>query len=495
MSVGRFRTLGLAALAFVALGCVALAGSAAAQSAAPALSAADLALAEAFIATANSADPRVRDAFLARHMAAKPMLPPAEFPLILQRIGATSGGVRLTSASRRGRFIRLIVQAANGRTARIDLDVDPAAPDSLLGVLPVATPTPYGGPRLTAPASRSELAEAIDRRVRFSAERDDFSGAVLVMKGAEVIYQGAFGQADKDLGAPVTLDSRFNLGSMDKQFTAVAIAQLVEQGRLSLDSRLIDVLPDYPNRDAAQKITIRHLLTHSAGLGMLWERPKWERLTTFRRMSDLLPVFAAEPLAFEPGTQSDYANEGFLVLGAVVEKVSGQSWYDYVQKNVFDRAGMSHTGYPALDEIAPGRAVGYRFGDDDPLGFGARRPNWTIAVWRGNACGGGYSTVGDMIRFLQALRDGRLIKPETAALFTTAAPHGLADYGMGFENARAANGRTIRGHNGGGPQSGINSEAKIVWETGYAYAVLGNYDAPFAQALGGDIAEMLALQD
>lgn len=492
MPIRRLRAYGLAALAALAF---VSASASAAPASNPALSASDQTLAGDFLAAANTHDPGVRKTFLERHMAAKPMLPPAEFPVILQRIGMTSGGVRLTSASRRGRFLRLIVQAANGRTARIDLDVDPTAPDRLLGVLPVAMPTAYPGPKLTGAVSRSELARAIDRRVRFSADRDEFSGAVLVMKGDEVIYQGAFGQADKDVAAPVTLQSRFNLGSMDKQFTAVAIAQLVEQGKLSLDTRLIDVLPDYPNREAAQKITIRHLLTHSAGLGMLWERPKWDRLTSFQRMSDLLPIFAAEPLAFEPGTQTGYANEGFLVLGAVIEKVSGRSWYDYVQTNVFDRAGMSHTGYPTLDEIAPGRAVGYRFADDDPLGFGARRPNWTIANLRGNACGGGYSTVGDMVRFLQALRSGRLIRPETAAQFTTPALHGLADYGMGFQTRRTAAGRTIRGHDGGGPQSGINSDAKIIWETGYAYAVLGNYDAPFAQTLGGDIAEMLALQD
>jgi hypothetical protein len=139
------------------------------------------------------------------------------------------------------------------------------------------------------------------------------------MKGNSVVYSASFGAADKARGLRNTADTRFNIGSMDKQFTAVAIGQLVEQGRLDLDSRLIDVLPDYPNRVAAEAITIRHLLSHRAGLGMLFDRTGWDWKTRYKLMGDLLPLFAAAEPAFAPGSRFSYSNEGFVVLGAVVE--------------------------------------------------------------------------------------------------------------------------------------------------------------------------------
>jgi CubicO group peptidase (beta-lactamase class C family) len=253
---------------------------------------------------------------------------------------------------------------------------------------------------------------------------------------------------------------------MGKQFTAVAIGQLIEQGRLSLDTHLIEVLPDYPDPAAARKITVRQLLSHQAGLGMLFERPGWKWKLRYQTMGELLPLFAKAPLAFEPGARAAYSNEGFIVLGAVVERLSGRSWYDYVQTNVFDRAGMTHTGNLTDDPSIPDRATGYKFGDDDPLGFGVRQPNWDTLSWRGNACGGQFSTAGDMIRFLQALKAGKLLKPETAALFVARSPGGQPDYGFGFQHIDLPNGRTLAGHDGGGPGSGVNSDAKMVWQTG-----------------------------
>lgn len=464
-----------------------------AQAPPPAETSAAQPLIDDFVAAVNGG-PDARAAFVTRRLAANPQVSRAELEQTLEAVGRTSGGLKVQSWQHRGR-LRVTVVAANGKTGRVDLFQDAADPTRLDALIPVAMPAPYTGPKLAAAVSRQELAAAIDRRVRFAADRDDFSGAVLVMKDGEVIYSGLAGEADKAAHKPVTLETRFNLGSMGKQFTAVAIGQLVEQGKLSLDTRLIDVLPDYPNPDAARKITIRHLLSHSAGLGMLFERPGWDWKLKYRTMGELLPLFAKAPLEFEPGARGAYSNEGFIVLGAVVEKLSGQTWYDYVQTNVFDRAGMSHTANLTDDPAIADRAVGYKFGPDDPLGFGKRQDNWDTLSWRGNACGGQFSTVGDMIRFLQALRDGKLLKPETAALFTRQTPGGLSNYGLGFEHFDAPGGRNIVGHGGGGPASGVNSDAKMIWETGYAYAVLGNYDSPFAQTVGRDISDMLAAQN
>ena len=467
--------------------------SAAAQPAAVDASS-EQALVADFLAAVNGDEP-ARAAFLTAHVSEKPRMPTAEFPAALQTIARTSGGLKLLSSSWRGGDLRLIVESSTGKAARVDLMLESKSATRLSGLRGVAIPAPYAGPKVTAPVSRSELAAAIDQRIRSASDRDDFSGAVLVVKGDEVIYSGAFGEADKAAHKPVRLDTRFNLGSMDKQFTAVAIGQLIEQGRLTLDTRLVDVLPDYPNPEAARKITIRHLLSHSAGLGMLFERKGWDWKLRYNTMSELLPLFAKQPLEFEPGTRGSYANEGFIVLGAVIEKLSGETWYDYVQAHVFAPAGMTHTAYLTDDPAAPDRAIGYKFGDDDPLGLGARRPNWDTLSRRGNSCGGGFSTVGDMIKFLQALRSGKLLKPETVAVFTAQAPNGQQNYGFGFMHIPTGVGRTIVGHDGGGPGSGVNSDAKMVWETGYAYAVLGNYDSPFAQTVGRDIGDMLAVQN
>ncbi|PZQ59548.1 MAG: hypothetical protein DI570_15695 [Phenylobacterium zucineum] len=460
--------------------------------AAPALSPADQALVDGFVAAVNGS-PADRTAWLDAHVAASPRMPKAEFPEVFESLAGAREGLKVVSWTRRADNLRLMVEAG-GRSGRIDLRFDAADPTRLTALFALATPTPYPDRLLSSPVDRAALAAAIDRRVRFAADRDQFSGAVLVMKGGEVIYAPAFGEADKDRHVRNGMETRFSLGSMDKQFTAVAIGQLVEQGRLSLDSRLIDVLPDYPNPEAARKITIRHLLSHQAGLGMLFERPGWEWAREWKSHAEILPLFANAPLEFEPGRAAAYSNEGYVVLGAVIEKVTGQPWKAYVAEHVFRPAGMTRTGGLGAGERPADRAVGYRFPWGDPLGLKGRSANWDMAT-RAISCGGGFSTAGDMVRFVQALKAGKLVKPETLKLLTTHPEGGLAEYGLGLELIPTKAGRLIVGHDGGGPHSGINSDAKIVWETGYAYAVLGNYDSPFAQTVGKDLGEMLAAQE
>jgi CubicO group peptidase (beta-lactamase class C family) len=457
----------------------------------PALTREDRALVDAFMEAANG-DAAARDRFLRARLASASVLPRDETARILGALAA-GGGVRLVSVTPRPSGPRLVVSAPNGRTARLDL-IASDEPGRLAGIVPVAVPAPYPGPKVDTVLPPGELAAAIDRRVRFSADRDDFSGTVLVTKGDQVIYSASFGRADKARAIPNTADTRFNIGSMDKQFTAVAIGQLVEQGRLRFDARLIDVLPDYPNRAAAEKITIRHLLSHRAGLGMLFDRPGWDWKRRYERVSDLLPLFATAAPAFEPGSRFAYSNEGFVVLGAVVERLSGRSWYEYAAAHIFAPAGMRQTEYLTDDPAAPDRAVGYQFRRTDPLSVGGRVPNWGTLARRGNSCGGSFSTAGDMIRFLGALRGGKLLRPETLAALVEHGGGGTDSYALGFERESVKLGRTIVGHDGGGPHSGVNADAKTVWETGYTYAVLGNYDAPFAQAVGRDIGRILAAQ-
>lgn len=345
------------------------------------------------------------------------------------------------------------------------------------------------------PAARvaaAEIVPAIERYADRAAAEDRFSGVVLVAKGDKVVFHRAYGLADRSFGVANRPDTKFHLGSMNKMFTALAIAQLVEAGKLSFDDTLAKALPEYPNREAARKITIRHLLTHTAGLGGLFDRAGWDRHARYPNHMAIADIFALEPLLFEPGTKAFYSNEGFVVLGAVVERLTGRDYHDYVRERIFAPAGMADTGPFALDEATPNRAVGYGRFEDDPLGIEPRRPNWMFLGWRGNACGGGYSTAPDMLRFARAVREGRFVSPAMTETLTT--PGGrMRGYGLGFES-REVEGRMVYGHGGGGPGSGIDADMRAFADGSYTVVVLGNYDAPAASELLGGIVRFLALQ-
>ena len=160
-------------------------------------------------------------------------------------------------------------------------------------------------------------------------------------KDDKPIFEKAYGLANKETNTPNKTDTKFNLGSINKIFTRIAIGQLVQQGKISFDDKLGKYLPDYPNKDAAEKVTIRHLVTMKSGIGDFFgdkftAMPK----DKLRKNSDFIPLFADKPLAFEPGTNEQYSNGGYILLGAIIEKVSGKSYYDYVRENIFKPAGM-----------------------------------------------------------------------------------------------------------------------------------------------------------
>ncbi len=376
--------------------------------------------------------------------------------------------------------------------ARVDRD----EPERLLDFSDLPFPEIYDRTGPDGPVSRAGLAAEVERRVRYAVERDDFSGCVKVTApDGETVWQGAFGLADRETGRVNTLETPFHIGSADKSFTALMIGRLVREGRLTFDTPLIEVLPDYANAEFARVCTIQHLLTHSAGLGGLFERPGWDGKRPFTRMAELLPAFAGEPPYHVPGTETGYSNEGFVVLGAVIEAVTGLSWFDLLAEQVYRPAGMAGSGHFRIDEQVGVKAVGYMYPEGDRLGFGAREANEVRQGYRGNSCGGGYSTVGDMTRYLRALREGRLMPPEQAAEFIAAQPGGLRGYGRGFQVRATPEGRTVVGHSGGGPRSGIDGYHRIVWETGWAVSILGNYDSPFAGEIGRDITRWLTYQE
>ncbi|HMG21679.1 MAG TPA: serine hydrolase domain-containing protein [Kofleriaceae bacterium] len=323
-------------------------------------------------------------------------------------------------------------------------------------------------------------AEIVRRLEAFTdelARAGKFSGALAVSHDGVVRLERAWGLASRAWNAPNLPTTRFNLGSMNKMFTAVAIGQLLERGVLALDDTVGKHLPAFGNPEVRRKVTIRHLLTHTSGLGSFFNDEFEARKLRIREVRDYLPIIAHDSLAFEPGARWQYSNSGFILLGAIVEAASGENYFRYVRDHIHAPAGMRDTDCYDLATDPPGLATGYT--QTDPDGAWRRDGPWWsntfLHVVRGSPAGGGYSTVADLLRFAAALRDGTLLEPETVDEFTTGkievAPGNRYGFGFGDQLVR---GHRIVGHGGGFP--GINSNLDMFWSDGWVVAVMANID-------------------
>ncbi|MGB7054918.1 MAG: serine hydrolase, partial [bacterium] len=318
--------------------------------------------------------------------------------------------------------------------------------------------------------------EVVEKTTAFLEElnsRDGFSGAVLIAKDGVPILKKAYGYANRSFNVPNQIDTKFNLGSMNKMFTATAIMQLVEQGKISLDGKIADYVSDYPNKDVSTKVTIQQLLTHTSGLGNYWtEEYMRSSKDLFREVEDYLPLFVSDPLLFEPGSQFSYSNAGYMVLGLIIERVTGENYFDYVREHVYKPSGMLNTDAYETDYVVPNLAVGYtrlRARPDE------LKNNLFLHVVKGGPAGGGYSTVEDLLSFGNALMDNKLLSPENTELMTTGKVRTDRHimYCYGFRD-RVENGHHIVGHTGGFP--GIDGYLGIFKDLGYTIAALSNFD-------------------
>ena len=338
----------------------------------------------------------------------------------------------------------------------------------------LATPRPSSAVDLVL--HRLTQAQALAALADHAAERaraDEFAGAVLVARHGKVLLNDAWGRADRKAGTANTPATRFRIGSMNKMFTAVATLQLVEAHKLALDDPIGQHLPGYSNKEVAAKVTVRHLLTHSGGTGDIFGPEFDQHRLQLREHRDYLKLYGWRGLSFEPGSRFEYSNYGFVLLGALIEHVNGMSYYDYVDDHVFRRAGMRSTGSLPEAVDVPNRAVGYMRTSPG----GSWEPNTDTLPWRGTSAGGGYSTVGDLLRFAQALESGTLISKATLAQATRPRQQ---QYGYGF--GMQGQGRLgSYGHGGGAP--GMNGELRILPELGYIVVSLSNLDPPAASEL------------
>ncbi len=317
-----------------------------------------------------------------------------------------------------------------------------------------------------------------------------FSGAALVALHGTPVLERAYGFASKGLEVPNRTDTVFNMGSMTKMFTAVAIVQLVQEGKLRLDQVIDSVLPGYP-RPVAERVTIEHLLTHTSGLGSFWNAKFEAARNSLRTVADYLPLFVDDPLGFEPGERFGYSNAGYIVLGAIVEQVSGMTYDAYLAERICSVAGMNNTGAWAIDQDVPNRAIGYVRAEEGEAGQ-FPRTNLTTTTVKGSPAGGTYSTVHDLLRFAQSLRRHELLNPEHTEMLLTPrvamGPGGGAWYAYGF-GCHTYGGVTIVGHNGGAP--GVGAQLDLYRQSGYTTVILSNDDAGFSMKLVRSMRETL----
>jgi len=372
------------------------------------------------------------------------------------------------------RFSGLVKERDSDQFARIEIDVEPADPHPILRLQgqAISRPADIPLPRMNEADALAALRGKLER----DAAADRFAGAVLVAKNGKPIFAGAYGLADREKKIPNTLQTRFRIGSMNKMFTATAVLQLVQAGKVKLADPLGKYLPGYPNGEVASTVTIHQLLTHTGGTGDIFG-PEFEaHRLELRTLDDYVRLYGSRGPQFKPGSRWEYSNYGFLLLGVVIGQVSGESYYDYVRDHVYRPAGMTSTGAEPESEAIPGRSIGYM-----KIG-GSWQPNTGTLPYRGTSAGGGYSTAEDLLKFANALSTHKLLDAHYTELLTTgkvATPMG-DKYAYGFGEQMRGGVRCF-GHGGGAP--GMNGDLGICPESGYTVAVLANMDPPAAQRI------------
>jgi CubicO group peptidase (beta-lactamase class C family) len=382
---------------------------------------------------------------------------------LFDKIRADFGTVTFERAVREGPEapLQLQVTGSSGATGRIGLAIDGGSPPKIVNVTVAkgdqsarqgAAGVPP--PPVSAAMTPAEIAAALDAWLSKLASADAFSGVALVGKGDAAVFHKAYGFADRANRLANTIATRFNLGSINKTFTRLAIDLLVEQKKLAYADTIGTLLPDYP-QTVSRTATVEQLLSHTAGLSDFFgpdftAAPK----DRFRSNADYFRFVATRPALFAPGARSQYCNGCYIALGAIVEKVSGMPYEQYVAEHIFGRADMTSTGYPHVDAIEPNVAIGYtRRGGDGTL-----RSNVYLHGASGSAAGGGYSTASDLFAYVKAMRAGRF---------------GSREGGLGIA--------------GGAP--GINAIVEASGE--WTVVVVANLDPPAAQQVGAAIARAL----
>ena len=336
------------------------------------------------------------------------------------------------------------------------------------------------------PAYSQNLDATFDKLFGESFQPDGPGAAVLVAQKGRIIYHKAFGMANLELGVPLRPDHVFRIGSVSKQFTAAAILQLMEQGKLSLDDDLTRFIPDYPTM--GKKITVEHLLTHTSGIKSYTEMKEW---TPEVHRKDFTPAalvdfFKNQPMDFEPGTQYQYNNSGYILLGYIIEKVSGESYGAYISEHIFKPLGMHNSYYGDVEPVIRYRVAGY-----SRSGTGGAYTNAAfLSMTQPYAAGSLMSTVEDLYTWTKALHSGKVIKPESFKKATTpyVLPNGSnTHYGYGLQMGNLFGSPTVE-HSGG--INGFLSDLVYLPKEDVCVAILTNCDCEPPRDLSAKVAAL-----
>lgn len=321
--------------------------------------------------------------------------------------------------------------------------------------------------------NRLNVSESIEKVIN----NEEFSGVVFVKDNNRVLYESAYGHFNRAEAQLNTVHTRFGIASGCKLFTAIAICQLVENGKLSFDTRLKDCLDEvFPHFD--RDVTIHHLLTHSSGIPDYFDEETmdnyedlWKQTPMYllKGLNDFLPLFKNEKMMFKPGERFHYNNAAFIVLGLIVEQHTSLSFTDYIETNLFKKCGMNDSGYFSLDRLPKNTAYGYIDNDD-----GTWKTNVYSIPIKGGADGGAFITAPDMIKLWEALLNYRLLSEKYTKLLMTSqiqVKEGV-DYGYGiWINKRSS---TIFKYHVMGYDPGVSFHSAVYPESGIKLAVPSN---------------------
>jgi len=317
--------------------------------------------------------------------------------------------------------------------------------------------------------SGSKLIAKIDSWLIDLEQHDVFSGSVLLANEKGIFFEKAYGMASREYAAKNTLKTRFDVGSINKDYTQLAIMQLLEQGKLTLNDKVGKHLPDYPNADVKSKVSIQQLLDHTSGVGDYFTDEYMNTpMNSLIEIEDYIAIWGSKPLLGKPGEKERYSNFGYTILGAVIEKISGLRYDQYVVVNIFKPAGMSSSGFFETDAIVPDVATGYTFSRGLGIDTDVLRKNTFLEPIKGGPWGKSYSTGRDLYRFYLAMLENRYLKEENDWL-------NLAWEGVSVGLA------------GGGP--GLN--AFFLLEDDLMVIVLANLDPPIAGDVSQDLISAL----
>jgi CubicO group peptidase (beta-lactamase class C family) len=304
-----------------------------------------------------------------------------------------------------------------------------------------------------------------------SLKQDDFSGTILVAHNNKIIETRAYGLSSIEYNVKNNLETKFNIASITKMFTSVATLQLYDRGKLKLDVPIGKYLPNYPSKLVRDSVTIHQLLSHTSGLDNFYvsSEDKMKNLE-YKKVSDFVPLFVNDTLLSKPGTKYNYSASGFVVLGLIIEKVSGKSYYDYIRNSILEPAKMFNTSEFEIDSIVTNKASGYTsmFGENKVL----KKNDYYLT----KASPGGfyYSTIKDLFNFSKALRNYKLLEKQTTELMFKPKVKGYNTFiGYGIDVDKRYN-QTILGHSGG--WYGIHCELMDFKKDNYTVIILSNID-------------------